>query len=311
MDLFRRKEYSLETPEIKKWLKSWLKAEKWSIKELVQFLQENCNLEAPISFQNFDAIHSTIDCVPATGKTITLQYYRKLPQNQVRIIADDITHCYYLGISPNVQLAGKIAKLHSGSTIYAKYRYHDYTYKVYEDDLDTEYRIRLFITDPEGAKDDQSHRIMAYTDKIESYLVNAKETDAVSIYHQVCGLFDFDYKEIDNIHLTYNQKEEIEGLTITEVEVEYGRIVSCEAHNGKKTYKVSLGDETWSWEYADSEHSIAFEFTQEKISSTEQAREEIETDVREKGGYEINPEILDNVLSEITQAISKLLEIMG
>lgn len=311
MDLFRRKEYSFETPEIKKWLKSWLKTEKWSIEELLQFLQESCNMEAPISFQNYDIIHSEVDCIPATGKPITLQYCVKLPQNQVRIIDGDITHCYYLGISPNVQLAGKIAKAQGGSTIYAKYRYHDYTYKVYDDDLDSEYYIRLFITDPNGFRNDTSHRIVAYTDRIETYLGNAREKDAVSIYHQVCELIGFDHKEIDNIHVTYNPREEIKELTITEIEVEYGRIVSCEAHNGKKTYKVSLGDETWSWEYMDSEHSIAFEFTQEKINSTEQAREEIETDVREKGGYEINPEILDNVLSEITQAISKLLGIMG
>lgn len=311
MDLFHRKEYSFETPEIKKWLKSWLKAEKWSIKELVQFLQANCKVEAPISFQNYDVLHFKVDCVPATGKPITLQYRIKLPQNQVRIIDGDITHCYYLGISPNVHLAGKITKVRGKDTVYAKYRYYDYTYKAYDDQLDNEYHIRLYITDPEKFRSEQSHRIISYTDRIEAYLLNASETDAVSIYHRVCGLIDFDYKEIDNFHVTYNPREETKELTITEIEVEYGRITSCEAHNGKKTYRVSFSDEMWSWEYIDSEHSIAFEFTQDRVNSAEQAMKEIETDIREDAGYEINPETLDNVLSEITQAISKLLEIMS
>lgn len=311
MDLFRRKEYNFETPEIKKWLKSWLKAEKWSMEELVQFLQKNCNLETPIRFQNYDVIHSKIDCISATGKPIILQYYRKIPQNQVRITDGDITRCYDLETLPNIRLAGKITKVRGKDTIYAKYRFCDYTYKVYNDELDDEYRIRLFITDPEKLMSEKSHRIMPYTDGIEEYLVNARETDAVAIYHRVCGLIGFDYKEIDNIHVIYNPREESKELTITEIEVKYGRIISCEAHNGKKTYRVSFNNETWSWEYIDSENFIDFEFTQDRINNIEQAKEEIEEDVRENGDCEINPETLDDVLSEITQTISKLLEIMN
>lgn len=312
MDLFRRKEYSIETPDIKKWLKGWLKTEKWSIKDVARFLHENYELELPIHFANHDAIHSAVDCIPATGNPVTLQYYRKMPQNQMRVILDGTTYCYILKIAPQAELAGKAVKVAGGNTIRAKYRIHDYTYKMYDDDFDSDYRVRMFITDSEKLRENPDHKIITYTDSIETYLLNCKEQDAISIYHRVCELIGFDYREIDNIHITYNLPKGFtdEEITVTEIEVEYGKIISCEAYKGKKRYKVTLNDELWSWEYVNPDQSIYFEFTQERISSTEEAKKEIETDVREEKG-EINPETLDNVLSEITQTISSLLEIMG
>lgn len=311
MDLFRRKEYSFETPEIRKWLKSWLKDEKWPIRELMQFLQKNYELETPIYFANYNALHSSVDCISANGKSITMQYYQGFPRPQVRITAGDVIKCYNLEIWPYTSLVGKITKKNGGNTLRAKYREHDYTYKMYDNEFYGEYRLRLFITDSVELSDDATHRIITYTDRLEEYLIDCNPTDALSVYKQVCELIDFDYKEIDNIHITYNAKEEIKELTITEIEVEYSRIVSCEAHIGKKIYKVSLNSETWSWEYIDCEHSISFESIQDRINSAEQAREEIESDVREEGRDEINPETLDSILSEITQTISKLLEVMG
>lgn len=313
MDLFRRKEYSFETPEIKKWLKGWLKTECWSITAVVHFLQVNYKLETPIHFANYDVLHATVDCIPATGNPVILQYYRKLPRDQVRIIVGDTTYCYNLGIEPKVTLVGKVTKKADGSSVHAKYRLHDYTYKMYDDDFVGDYRVRLFITDSEEFREDPDHKIINYTDSIEAYLLDCKEKDAVSIYRKVCGLIGFDYREIDNIHVTYNLPEEViaKEMTITEIEVEYGKIISCEAYKGKKRYKTTLSDELWSWEYADHEQSIHFEFTQRRVDSTEEVQREIETDVRGEQGYEMNPETLDNVLSEIIQTISKLLEIMG
>lgn len=313
MDLFRRKEYSFETPEIQKWLKGWLKTEKWSITDVVHFLQVNYNLEMPIHFANYDVLHATVDCIPVTGNPVVLQYYRKLPRDQVRIIVGDTTYCYNLGTKPNATLVGRVIKKADGSSIHAKYRSHDYTYKMYDDNLASEYRIRLFITDSEEFRENPDHQIIKYTDSIEACLLNCKEKDAVSVYQRVCEIIGFDYREIDNIHVTYNLPEGVIAteMTITEIEVEHGKIISCEAYKGKKRYKTTLSDELWSWEYVDPEQSIHFEFTQERVDNTEEAQREIETDVRGEQGYEINPETLDNVLSEITQTISKLLEIMG
>ena len=159
MDLFRRKEYSFETPEIKKWLKGWLKTEKWSITDVVHFLQVNYNLEMPIHFANYDVLHATVDCIPVTSNPVVLQYYRKLPRDQVRIIVGDTTYCYNLGTKPNATLVGRVIKKADGSSIHAKYRSHDYTYKMYDDNLASEYRIRLFITDSEEFRENPDHQM--------------------------------------------------------------------------------------------------------------------------------------------------------
>lgn len=311
MDLFHRKEVSFETTEIKKRLKSCLKAEKCTLEELVRFLKENYGATPPIHFTNLNMLHSAIDCVPAVGRTITLQYYRNLGKNQFRITDGDTTFCYEFENTKGMELVGKIIHAENGRVIRAKYHQHDCTYKMYSDYYSNEYGVRLYITDIKSTTDGEVCSVKSYTDKIESYLTESKEFDAISVYNSVCTLTGFNHMDIDNVHIKCNLKNEAQALTITEIEVDFGHITLCEAVKGKRTYRVSMGEDIWSWEFTDADECINFEFTHDRTISPEEVKNKIETEVREEGGYEINPEILDKMLSEITQTISELLEMMN